>query len=426
MKQLPKDLMAEAEILSSILYNNKNIEHCIGKLDSRSFYLNKNKIIYEAMIALYKKGIEINIITLINVIGTEKIKKIRGVSYISDLGEGGINTNIEIYIKIIKDKYLRRKLIYEIDKDINELYDDRINIKETIKKLKTKFNLSKELKEIKNFYKDSDLIKQTITDVKNKSKSGGGILGFKTGYENLDRAINGIKKGELFVIGGRPGMGKTVTALNIADGLADNNQKVLFIEMEMTNQSIGMRRISMKSQISLSKIQSGKLSKEEIDILDNIDGDDKISYFTKSLLKMEEIVEIILEEKQRKGVNIVIIDHLGLIITDTKENRVNEISKITKRLKSLAKDEEISIILICQLSRYIEQRIDKRPLLSDLRDSGSIEEDADIVMFVYRDNYYNIKSNCKELEWIIAKQRNGKIGTLTVNYNESLQKIQRR
>ena len=259
-------------------------------------------------------------------------------------------------------------------------------------------------------------------------QNGGEIPGMKTGFTDFDRATNGLKKGEFFVIGGRPSMGKTLIALNMADGLAKNGYKVSIIELEMTAEALGIRRLAYNSNIASNKLQTGNLTDKEF-----IKIEETFNYLAKqgnvftdcsdyqNILTIKAKAKAI---KETKGLDVLIIDHLGLMDIKERENRTYAIGEITRQLKLLAKELDINVILLCQLSRAVEMRADKRPMLSDLRESGNIEQDADLVVFAYRDEYYNPQTEDKNImEWSIAKQRNGKTGTLKFAYLSDLQKI---
>lgn len=249
----------------------------------------------------------------------------------------------------------------------------------------------------------------------------------RTGYKSLDENLNGLKKGELVIVAGRPSMGKTVFALNLLDRLSDNNYKVLLHELEMGEETISMRLFSSRLNIENKLLQSGKLSEEQfMSLIDEYQklikrGNAFIDFGSKqSLLSISAKAKTM---KQTKGLDVLIIDYLGLMDIDLKDTRTNAVGEITRGLKLLAKELNISIVLLCQLSRAVEGRIDKRPMLSDLRDSGNIEQDADVVIFTYREKYYDKKLKEDKLELIVGKNRNGKTGTIKLDFYPEYQKI---
>lgn len=426
MKELPKAIEAEAEILGAILNNNNLITECIEKLNENDFYLGKHKSLFINMCKLFGEGKPIDIITLIDSIGKDNLNKVGGMTYIAELLSLGAYIDLKTYIEILKDKSHRRLAIGNIKKAEIDLYDESKKVNEIVGNLQEKLISTERMKS--KITSENELFDNVINEIERRYQNGGEIPGMKTGFDAFDRATNGLKKGELFVIGGRPSMGKTLIALNMGDGLAKNGYKVGIIEMEMTEESLGIRRLAYNSNIEVQKLQTGRLTDEEFV---------KIGYTYNQLSKRGNILtdcsdyQNILTVKakakamkQTNGLDILIIDHLGLMDIQIKENRTYAIGEITRQLKLLAKELDITVILLCQLSRGVEQRMHKRPMLSDLRESGSIEQDADLVMFAYRDAYYNPDTEDRNImEWIIAKQRNGKTGTLKFAYIDKLQKI---
>lgn len=426
MKELPNNIKAEIEVLGSILYNNKNLIECMEKLSEKDFYLRKHKMIFKHMSKLFAEGKEISLVTLTESVGRNNLEDIGGVSYIADLIESGMNIQLETYIKIIKDKSFRRAAITEMNKSVIQLYDENNNANKIIGHMQDKLMTSNHTN--KSITKDSDLLAKTLDEIEKRAANGGEIPGIKTGFNIFDRATNGLKKGELFVIGGRPSMGKTLIALNMADGMAKNGYKVGLIEMEMTEEALGMRRLAYNSNVEVQKLQVGKLTDNELHKVSQAFNDlsSRDTMFT-DCSDYQSIITIKAKAKAMKqstGLDVLIIDHLGLMDITSGDNRAYAIGEVTRQLKLLSKELDINIILLCQLSRSVEQRYDKRPMLSDLRESGNIEQDADLVMFAYRDAYYNAETEDQNImEWIIAKQRNGKTGTLKFAYIDKLQKI---
>lgn len=426
MRELPKAIKAEMEVLGAILHNNSNIAECIERLNEKDFYLKRHKIIFLNMCKLFSSGNDIDLVTLIDSIGKDNLNEIGGVTYISDLISGGLNINLDAYINILKDKSYRREAIKELNNSISDLYDENKKPNYIIGHMQEKLTDNNKAK--KSIMNDEELFAKTLNEIERRFQNGGEIPGMKTGFIDFDKATNGLKKGELFVIGGRPSMGKTLIALNMADGLAKNNYKVGLIEMEMTEESLGIRRLAYNSNIEANKLQLGKLNDDEfLKISKTYNELAKRGNMVTDCSDYQNILTIRAKAKamkQSNGLDILIIDHLGLMDIKIVENRTYAIGEITRQLKLLAKELDINVILLCQLSRAVELRADKRPMLSDLRESGNIEQDADLVMFAYRDEYYNQETEDKNLmEWIIAKQRNGKTGTLKFVYIDKLQKI---
>ncbi|WP_297636512.1 replicative DNA helicase [uncultured Clostridium sp.] len=422
------NLEVEQEILGIILNDNKYLEQVINTIDEENFYDKKHKFIFTYMKEVYAKGERVNVVTLSNHIGVEKIMEVGGVSYLSSLREGGGSFNIEDYLKIIKSLSVKRKMVSTLRKSVEELLTGRKSEKEIreeiFKGLESSCNIKSDL------LKEEELMKGVLKEIKKRYLNGGDILGMKTGYDLLDRALNGLKKGELVVLAGRPGMGKTAVAINIADGLAENGHKVMLHELEMTEDAVGIRLISKNTMIKHRLIQNGKLKGNDFEnIISEAGRMAKRGNLYLDCNPKQSILSIrarIMTLKQTKGVDVVIIDYLGLMDMDVKDTKANAIGELTRGLKLLAKELDINIIILCQLSRGVEQRNDRRPLLSDLRDSGSIEQDADAVIFTYRDSYYKGKDKdevSEELELIIAKNRSGRAGIVRCKFYPEYQKI---
>ena len=425
-KEPPYSIRCEQEILGGIMYNPKIMPDVISKADEEDFYVTSHKKIYGALKRLFEEGKEINLTMIIEEIGEEELKNVGGVTYLTDLITGGMPINPEHYIDIIKDKAHRRKAINEFYDAAARLYDNKTKVSTVIEEVTN--NLMDSITDNKSVLKDDDLIKRTLEDIEERVKRGGDIPGMETGFKDFDRSVGGLQRGELDIIAGRPSMGKTLFALNLADGLADNGFNTLLCELEMTEKSLGMRRLSYKSQVEAEKMKFGILNDDEINkILESaelLSRNNKV--FTDctpdaSLISIKSKSKVI---KQAYGLDVVIIDHLNLMNIPHKETRDMAIGEVTRGLKILAKELDVCVVVICQLSRAAELRNDKRPMLSDIRESGNIEQDADTVMFLYRDEYYNRYT--KEpgiMECIISKHRNGRIGTIKFKYDDRYQKI---
>lgn len=419
------NIEAEIEVLGAILNDDKNLPNCLDKINEEDFYLERHKILFRKMKELYAIGKRVNLINIVNYIGKEKIIEFGGVSYISSLIEGGRNLDIKSYLEIIKECSLKRKLKVSLEKSLEALLKGEENLSAIKTRIYKGLETGDEIK--RNILEDKDLMFKTLEEIENRFNKGGEVLGMETGYKALDRLLNGLKKGELVILAGRPAMGKTVTALNIMDGLADRGYKVLLNELEMTEEAIGMRRLAYRTNTKSIAIQNGRLTEEEfIKITNeysllskrgNVYTDCSYNQTLMSIMSRAKVL------KETKGLDVLIIDYLGLMEMKIKDTRANAVGEITRGLKILAKKLDINIILLCQLSRNVEGRMDKRPMLSDLRDSGSIEQDADVVIFTYRDSYYNKEVTEEEIELIVAKNRNGKDGIVKFKFYGEYQKI---
>lgn len=424
LKALPSNVQAEQELLSGIFYNPKVITDVVNRIIPDDFYRDSHKLIYNAMCGLFAEGKDINIINMIETIGKDNITNIGGISYISELIAGGTPGSLKQYMDIIKEKSFRRKAIKSMNEAMTKLYDETSKASVIVGKLANSLVAVENKKDVLN---DEQLLSKTVDEISRRQQNGGEIPGMETGFKDFDKATNGLKGGELFILAGRPSMGKTLIALNMQDGLALNGHKSLVCELEMTEEMLGMRRLAYSSNISAQKLQTGKLDdKEFLKLMNTCNFMAKNDMVFTDCSDYQSILTVKAKAKamkNSKGLDVLIIDHLGLMDIPG-ENRNNAIGEVTRQLKLLAKELDICVILLSQLSRAVEQRADKRPMMSDLRDSGNIEQDADLIVFAYRDEYYNPESTDKNImEWIIAKQRNGRVGTLRFGYQAEYQKI---
>ncbi len=426
MRALPSAIEVEVELLGIILESPKFLVECVNDIKIDDFYKQQHRAIYTSICNLFAEGKDITLITVAENLGKERLSKIGGLTYLADLiTNKGTYSTAKSLIEIIKDKSTRRKAILSAKSAIEELEKDNLKTNEILGKLQNELT---EKSSKNGIIKDDELLLKTLTSVEKRVQAGGELPGMSTGFKKFDKATNGLKKGEFVVVGGRPSMGKTLIALNIGDGLAKNGHKVGIIEMEMTEESLGLRRMAYTALIEANKLQTGKLTDDEfINLSKAYNALAKRNNILTDCSDYQNILTIKAKAKAMKqinGLDVLIIDHLGLMDIKEGNNRAYAIGEVTRQLKLLAKELDINIILLCQLSRAVEQRADKRPMLSDLRESGNIEQDADLVMFAYRDAYYNPETEDKNvMEWIIAKQRNGCTGTLKFSYIDKYQLI---
>ena len=423
---LPHNFLAEKIVLSSLISNSNTINVTIKSLSIESFYFKNHQEIFKAINFIYQKNQPINIITLINFLQINGLlKKIGGIKVLIDLiNQIPNNVQIEEYIKLIKDKFLRRELIKLGYKAINSSYITNISVDMILDEFEQQiFFLNSNLKPYK-LLNSSELTYQIFLDLKTKS-SQPNLPGLKSGFYDLDCLTQGFQKSDLIIIAGRPSIGKTAfsltTSLNIIKSL---KIPILFFSLEMSREQLIYRLLSMETNISQSKLKTGKLNKTDWTKLNKIFKIiSKLPFFIDdsydiSIQKIRTKLKTFLFEKKKIG--LLIIDYLQLmqIKTSKYENRAQELSQITRNLKNLAREFNIPIIALSQLSRNVENRVDKKPILSDLRESGSIEQDADLVLMLTqnRENGLNINEN-SIMELIIAKQRNGPTGNIKLKFN---------
>lgn len=350
------------------------------------------------------------------------------INFIAEVSSLGISSNQAISeAKLIHSLASKRNLYNAAQSVMQQLVNG-----EDAASVKTK--LSEYINSETEFTKDStkqisELVAPTIESIL-KTRDSGGIIGTSTGFKSIDRALGGLLKGSLTIIGARPAMGKTAFALNMAEGAAaKTGLPVLIISLEMNNEMLVKRMFAKASLIDAGKLRDGSLSPEDLNVLNS--AADKLAkmplwFDDTPIQSFSDIRARALKLKRQRGkIGLVLIDYLGLIETgnERNSNRVNEVSKISRGLKVLSKEIDAPIVALAQLNRGVEQRTDKRPMLSDLRDSGSIEQDADNVMFLYRDDYYNAPEDqndddISQVEFIVAKNRNGKRGTIKLAFDK--------
>jgi len=423
MYKYPSDIDAEIAILNSMIFDKEALLKSEENLTEDDFYLENNKIIFKSLISLLNSKIEVDIITLNNNLKENGVlEKIGGKETIITIAESFYtSSNIDYHIKIVKEKSLARKLIKSSEILIKKIKEEKENIFDILEETeKTIFNIFKN-KKTDDYYLLKDILMDKIESLENIYKDPKKIKGLETGFIDLDKITSGLQKSDLIVIGARPSMGKTAFMLNIAQNIAKNEVPIAFFSLEMSKEQIADRLISSSGFINSDKFKNVNFEDE-----DWLKTADAISYLAKQNfymndkagIKINEIKNICRKLKLEKNIELVVIDYLQLISNNSKkENRQQELAEISRELKILAKDLEITIITATQLSRACEQRQNKRPMLSDIRESGAIEQDADIVMFLYRDEYYNPDTEIKGItELIIGKHRNGQTGTIQLNF----------
>lgn len=431
---LPYDEDAERAILGSLIVYPEIIDSVLTKLKIDDFYLQKHKIIYETIIDLFNQGKPLEIIILKD--GLEKKGKLEfvgGVSYLFQLSEESVPPEIAFQIvDIIKEKSILRSLIESAQKIIAKAKNKESDISSLLEEAESIIFQVTENKEVVNYYSLGEVLKETLKIINELSKKETVVTGLPTGFYDLDRLTTGFHPGDLVIIAARPGMGKTSFALSILHHLSVVDEvPSAFFSLEMSRQQIAMRLLGEESKIPLKKIRSGFLNENEIEKLTEVALkmmnaplyiDDTASL---SILDLKAKARRL---KKEKDIKIVVVDYLQLLRSHKRvENRQQEVAEISRGLKALAKELEIPVVALAQLSRQAEMRADKRPQLADLRESGSIEQDADLVLFIHRPEYYKKNPSPQEeglAEIIIAKQRNGPTGTVHLAFIKEITKFE--
>lgn len=432
-KYLPHNFLAEKIILSSLLINLETIEVVLRNVKIETFYFKNHQELYKAILEMYKNKIAIDIITLnsflqenglLEEIGGTKVL-IELVNYVPNL------LYLEEYISLINDKFLRRSLIKLGYKVINSAYVTNLPLETILNNLELEvFNLTNEIKTQK-IYTNAELLSNVFLELKQKSLNPT-LAGLASGFYELDSFTQGFQKSDLIIIAGRPSMGKTALSLNIGLNIIKNLAlPVVFFSLEMSKEQLIYRLLTTETSISSIKLKTGNLYKDDWlklnEIIQNLSNlplfIDDTPNPTIQDIKMK-IKKVIFEQNQ---IGLVVIDYLQLMQNSKfkTENRSQELSQITRSLKNIAREFQVPIIALSQLSRNVENRNNKRPILSDLRESGSIEQDADVVLMLYRESYYNSNSITidNSVQLIIAKQRNGPVGTVDLQFDPKLMRF---
>lgn len=425
-KAAPQNIEAEVCLLGCLINDKSNLDKVLF-LDTEDFYLEKHKKIFKAIKELESKDVNIDLVTLTNYLNTKNLlAEIGGASYLSNiLMQVLYIDNAYEYAKIIKEKSNRRKLIKAGKELIDKSYSDKevpeilSGIEDNLYKLSCKTQKDEPVA-------ISEAINNALEKLELNYQNGGRIQGKTTGFTEIDNVISGLKKGDLIIVAARPSMGKTAFALNIGQ-CASKEANVGIFSLEMSEEQLMNRLISSRSLVDLNRIQNGNLDAsqfEKIAMAANDLSKRKIFIDDKSM-SINQIESKCKLLKRKNGLDVVIIDYLQLIESNEKNvQREQEVSKISRKLKKLAKQLDITVIALSQLSRAPEQRVDHRPMLSDLRESGAIEQDADIIFFLYRDEYYNKETEDKNIaEVILGKNRNGQVKTIKLGWAGQFQRF---
>jgi replicative DNA helicase len=427
----PHSVESEQSILGSILLDKEAIITVTETIQPEDFYKEAHKIIYECMMKLNNKSEPIDLITL-----TEELKKqghledVGGISYITSLSTIVPTTsNVKYYSDIVKEKSVLRKLIKVSNDILNLGYDSSTKVEDILEKAEKQiFDISQE-KSSEDFRSINSVLMDTYDMIEKLYTNKEEITGITSGFEDLNKKTNGLQRTDLILIAARPAMGKTAFSLNLVQNAAlKGNASVAVFSLEMSKEQLVQRMLSSQSHVELKKIKTGSLDENDwpriIDAMSvlsnaNIYIDDTPG------IKISELRSKCRKLKIEKGLDLILIDYLQLMEGDnSNESRQQEISKISRSLKIIAKELNCPVVALSQLSRAPEQRSDHRPMLSDLRESGAIEQDADIVMFLYRDEYYHPDSERKNIgEVIIAKNRHGETGSVELVWLGEIQKF---
>jgi len=428
----PQNIEAEQSVLGAILLENEAISPAIENLTANDFYKEAHKQIFLAMLDLYGKSEPIDLITLTEQLSKkENLENVGGASYLTSIASRvPTAANIKHHSKIVKEKATLRNLITTATEIVTTSYDTEQNVNEVLDQAESKiFSISENM--VKQSYVHvKDVLKDTIEMVDKLYNKKELITGLPTGFMDLDEATTGLHPGDLIVIGARPGMGKTAFCLNIVTNAAISEKRPIAVfSLEMTKEQLVLRMICAEAEVDSKAVRSGYHSKEDYRKLVNSAGRlaDAPIYIDDSFNSVLEIRAKSRRLKSEHGLGLIVIDYLQLMSgTNSNTSREQVISDISRSLKALAKDLSVPIIVISQLNRSCEMRGgDKRPLIADLRESGAIEQDADIILFLYRGEYYPDVKDAEEglAELNIAKQRNGPTKRIKLSFLDKYTKF---
>ncbi len=428
----PQNIEAEQSILGAILLENEAIAEAIEVLSPDDFYRDAHRRIFRAMFDLYEKNEPIDLITLTEQLRRKgQLEEIGGASYLSSIiSLVPTSANIKYHSKIVKEKALLRNLIRTATEIVSMSYDESLEVNELLDRAETKiFSISEKMVK-SSFVHVKEVLKGTIDLVDKLYDKKEAITGLPTGFTDLDLLTTGLHPGELIVVGARPGMGKTSFSLNIASYVGiEVKVPVAIFSLEMTKELIALRMLCSEAEVDAKSIRSGYHSKEDYRKLVNAAGRlaEAPIYIDDSFNSVLEIRAKARRLKAEHGLGLIIVDYLQLLRGEgTYTQREQAISEISRSLKALAKDLSVPVIVISQLNRSCEQRgEDKHPILADLRESGAIEQDADTILFLYRDEYYKKDKSTEKgvADLDVAKQRNGPIGMIKLTFLDKFTKF---
>lgn len=438
----PNNKEAEQSVLGSILLQPEALIEALEYVTADSFYQHAHQLIFTAMMELNEADQGIDVVTVKNILDDKnQLDDIGGVSYLADLASiVPTAANVVYYAKIVADKALLRRLITTATDIVAQSYEDQDNDVNSILDAAERQIMNVGEDQAGNgFKKISDVLNATIEDIDQRAQEDSSVTGLSTGYAELDKVTAGLHPDELVILAARPGVGKTAFALNVAENVAVHTPTTVAIfSLEMGAEQLASRLLCAQGSIDANDLRTGNLNDEEwknLVVATGILSRTSIYIDDTPGIKMAEIrAKCRRLAKETGNLGLIIVDYLQLIEGTGQENRQQEVSVISRQLKRLAKELHVPVIALSQLSRGVEQRQDKRPLLSDIRESGSIEQDADVVAFLYRDDYYNnesdsdnsedvVDTNAGEVEVIISKNRSGPRGTIKLLFVKSYNKF---
>lgn len=426
-KTVPHDVEAEEAVLGSLLIDPDALYRVASFLRPDDFYIQKNGWIYEAILALHERREPVDLITLRDELEARGLlEEVGGVAYIARLMDAVPTAiHVEAYGRIVEEAAIRRRMISAAS-DIAQLaYQEAQDIGEVLDRAEQTLFAISQRRITRDLVPIQEIVRQYYDRIEYLYDHRGEPLGVPTGFIDLDRLLGGLQKSDLIIVAARPGVGKTSLCLSIARNAARMGKHVAIFSLEMSAEQVVQRLVSAETGIDAQRLRLGQLREEEWPLFVQATG--VLSELPIFIDDTPAISALQLRTKARRihaehGLDLVVVDYLQLMTSDVRaENRVQEVSYISRMLKSLARELDVPVLAVSQLSRAVEQRTDKRPVLADLRESGSLEQDADVVMFIYREEMYKPETDKQHIaDIIVAKHRNGPTGVVQLFFRQQL------
>lgn len=432
-KAIPYSIEVEESLLGNLLLYPESLKAVVDAgVESEDFYLDKHKRIYNMIISMYDNKEKVDVVSF-----SSKLKdfdyfdKVGGMEYLMKLVESTISaSNTEEYIRIIKNKSLSRQIIKAGEEIAESAYDGSVNIDAMLESAEEKILGITRSRTDADFKAGSVVFDDAVKQIEKIQEAGTTITGVRTLYTDLDRMTAGFQRGDLIILAARPSMGKTALALNFALNSASVTQGAIAIfSLEMPAEQLAVRMLAAKSTIEIQKLRTGKLDDKDWSLLNEASQELRMQRFFIDDTPGIRVADMYAKARKLQndhGLSLILVDYIQLIqATGKSESRQQEVSEISRRLKAMARELNVPVIALSQLSRSVESRQDKRPMLSDLRESGALEQDADLVLFLYRDEYYKREEGSEQearedVELIIAKHRNGPTGVVNLAFERTI------
>ena len=419
MKSLPQSIEAEQAVLGAMMVERAAIAKSAEALSAEDFYRESHKIVFKSIVEMFQRDDAVDQVTLIEYLKSkDMLEKAGGITYIAEMEAGVLSTeNVEDYIKIVSDKATLRRLIKASTDIIASCYNEQSDVMKVVDSAEKKIFDISETKNSGDFESISDVLERGFEEIERLYQNKGETTGVASGFKDLDEKTSGFQPGDMVLIAARPSMGKTTFALNIAEHAAlKEGKSVVIFSLEMSKEQLAYKLLCSQASVDMLSLRTGQLEDSDWENIARAAGplsSAKIYIDDTAGVSIMEMRSKCRKLKAEHGIDMILIDYLQLMSGTGEESRQQEVSEISRNIKAIAKEMKCPVIALSQLSRAPEQRADHRPMLSDLRESGSIEQDADLVMFLYRDEYYNKETDEKNIgECIVAKQRNGPVGTV--------------